>query len=217
MNEKSARATVDEKPLQLDRLSSDQFQRDLVALIPQLRAFSRLLCRRKPLAEDLAQEALAKAWLARDRFQPGTNMKAWLFTILRNTFYTQMRRGWRESCWDAGKGEAIPAPAGEQEWSMDLSDTARALDQLPDNQREAILLVGVAGLTYDDAGCVSRVPAGTIKSRVARGRASLLNILDGSSPLPQRAIARAHHASDHILAQLSAVMGSGAPGAAAHA
>jgi len=171
-----------------------------------LRAFSRLLCRGKPIAEDLAQEALAKAWRARDHFQPGTNMKAWLFTILRNTLYTQARRGWREASWDAEKGEAIPAPAREQEWSMDLSDTARALHRLPDHQREAILLVGVAGLTYDDAGCVCHTPAGTMKSRVARGRASLLNILDGSEPIPQRALARAHHASDDILAQLSAVM-----------
>ena len=217
MNEKSAQATIDEMPLQSEHLPSDQFQRELVALIPQLRAFSRLLCRRRPIAEDLAQDALAKAWRARDRFEPGTNMKAWLFTILRNAFYTQVRRGWREASWDAEKGEAIPTPGGEQEWSMDLSDTARALDGLPDNQREAILLVGVAGLTYDDAGRVCNTPSGTMKSRVARGRASLLSILDGSEAIPQRSHARSHQASDDILAQLSAVMGAGAQGAPANA
>jgi len=217
MNEKFARATIDERPSQQQRLPSDQFQRELIALIPQLRAFSRLLCRRKPIAEDLAQEALAKAWRARDRFEPGTNMKAWLFTILRNAFYTQVRRGWRETSWDAEKGEAIPTPGGEQEWSMDLSDTARALNGLPDKQREAILLVGVAGLTYDDAGRVCHTPAGTMKSRVARGRTCLVNILDGSQPIPQRPLARSHHASDNILAQMSAVMGAGERGVATHA
>ena len=217
MNEKFARATIDETPSQQQRLPSDQFQHELIALIPQLRAFSRLLCRRKPIAEDLAQEALAKAWRARDRFEPGTNMRAWLFTILRNAFYTQVRRGWRETGWDVEKGEAMPGPAGEQEWAMNLSDTVRALNGLPDNQREAILLVGVAGLSYDDAGRVCDRPGGTMKSRVARGRASLLNILDGSQPIPPRQLAHSYDAPDNILAQVSAVMRTGERGVASHA
>jgi len=185
------------KPVPSD-FPHEQFQRDLVALIPDVRAFSRLLCKRRAIAEDLAQEALAKAWRSRELFEPGTNMKSWLFTILRNTFYTQNRRGWRETSWDSEKGEAIPTPPNEQEWAMNLSDAVRALYGLTDDQREAILLVAVAGLTYDDAGRVCGRPGGTMKSRVARGRASMLKMLDGGEPIPQRAFARAPQAREDL-------------------
>jgi RNA polymerase sigma-70 factor (ECF subfamily) len=176
-----------------------------VALIPHLRAFSRGLCGRNAIAEDMAQEALAKAWRARDRFEPGTNLKAWLFTILRNEFCSQARRGWRETHWDCEKGERIAAPANEQEWAMNLSDTARALGGLPDSQREALILVAAGGFSYEDAAKISGIPMGTAKSRVARARAALLKILDGDEPLPRYASARMTSASDDILAQLSAL------------
>jgi RNA polymerase sigma-70 factor (ECF subfamily) len=215
MSQRFAQAVRDEIPVKAEH-DSDRFQRDLVALIPELRGFARMLCRRKPVAEDLAQEALAKAWRARDRFQPETNMKAWLFTILRNTFYSAERRDWREVTWDAEKGEAISTPGGEQGWSMDLSDIARALHGLPDTQREAVLLVGVAGFTYGDAGRICGRPAGTMKSRTSRGRASLLKMLDGSEVIPGRAIARADHASEDILAQLSTIVEAGKRRAASH-
>jgi RNA polymerase sigma factor (sigma-70 family) len=115
-----------------------RFQRELVALIPHLRAFSRVLCGRRAIAEDLAQEALAKAWRARERFELGTNLKAWLFTILRNEFYSHARRAWRETHWDDDLGDNIPAPPREQEWAMELSDAARALNALPDCQRPVL-------------------------------------------------------------------------------
>jgi RNA polymerase sigma-70 factor, ECF subfamily len=103
-----------------------QFKRDFVALIPQLCAFSRRLCRSHEFADDMAQEALAKAWRARDQFKPGTSLKAWLFTILRNQVYSEARRAWRKIQWDEERGKRIPAPAGQQEHAMDVSDTEHA-------------------------------------------------------------------------------------------
>src|ERR1700719_651789 len=123
-------------------LSSDvasEFKREFIALIPQLCAFSRRLCRSHDFADDMSQEALAKAWRARDQFKPGTNLKAWLFTILRNQVYSEARRAWRKVQWDEERGNNIPAPANQQEHAMDVSDTARALRILPKNQRDAVI------------------------------------------------------------------------------
>jgi RNA polymerase sigma-70 factor, ECF subfamily len=179
------------------------FQRDLVALIPYLRAFSRTLCGNRALAEDMAQEALVKAWRARDRFEPGTNLKGWLFTILRNEFYSHARGAWREIHWDADLGERIPSAGREQESIMELSDMARALRSLPDGQREALILVSAGGFSYEDAAEICAAPVGTMKRRVARTRAALSKILDGNQPTPL--CARVANASHDILAQLSAL------------
>lgn len=181
-----------------------QFQRELIAVIPQLRAFSRLLCGRRAIAEDMAQEALAKAWRARDRFEPGTNLKAWLFKILRNEYYSHARRAWRETQWDEVLAERIAVPPREQEWAMELSDTARALGGLHQGQREALILVGGAGLSYADAAKVCAAPVGTMKSRVARGRAALMSTLDGKKPMPPRTPVRTVDTTQHILMQLTA-------------
>jgi RNA polymerase sigma-70 factor (ECF subfamily) len=193
---------------------SSQFQRELIALIPHLRAFSCGLCGKRAIAEDMAQEALTKAWRSRDRFEPGTNLKAWLFAILRNEFYSHGRRAWREAHWDSEKGERIAAPANEQEWAINLSDTARALGGLPEPQREALLLVAAGGFSYEDAARISGIPMGTAKSRVARARVALLKILDGDKPLPRYSSLRMTSASDDILAQLSALAPAGATSAA---
>jgi RNA polymerase sigma-70 factor, ECF subfamily len=188
-----------------------QFQRNLIALIPQLRAFSRMMCGRRAIAEDMAQEALAKAWRARDRFEPGTNLKAWLFTILRNEYYSHTRRAWRETHWDEVVGERVAAPPDEQEWAMELSDTARALGGLQQGQREALILVGAAGLSYADAAKVCGAPVGTMKSRVARGRAALTSTLIGEKPIPSRSLVRTVDTTEHILKQLTARRTSGLP------
>lgn len=160
------------------------FEHDLLALIPHLRAFSRLLCRNRTVAEDLAQDALANAWRARYTFESGTNLRAWLFRILRNRYYSHARRAWRESHWDADSADLIEAPPLEQEWAVELSDTVRALRALPDAQRDALILVGAGGLSYRDAAAICATRLGTLKSRVARGRKLLLNNLEGDDPLP---------------------------------
>lgn len=153
------------------------FERELVGQIPALRAFSRSLCRNRQLSEDIAQEALAKAWRSRGKFEQG-NLKAWLFTILRNEFYSHCRRISRESAWDEDLAERIPAPPDEQQWAVELSDTVQALYKLPAAQREALVLIGAAGFSYQEAAEICGVPIGTAKSRVARARAAIAAILE---------------------------------------
>ena len=189
----------------LQKQAGDAFERELIALLPHLRNFSRMLCRRQDFAEDITQETLIKAWRARDRFEPGTNLRAWLFTILRHEFYSHKRRAWRQAPWDEGFADSIPGPADEQSWAMDLSDCTRALGQLPVGQRETLLLVGVGGFGYEDAARLLQSPVGTLKSRLARGRRNLTKLLASDQPLKPRSEARATTGVDDILAQMAAV------------
>lgn len=182
------------------------FQRELIALIPFLRAFAVSLCRRRDLADDLAQETLAKAWRAKKSFEPGSNLKAWLFTILRNELHSRRRREWRQAHWDEGEAERIPAPADAQSWSVALCDTAHALHNLPNDQREALVLVGAAGFSYEEAAQICGTPVGTIKSRVARARTALLDIVDGKKPLTRLESVRRSGGFNDILAQLTVLV-----------
>lgn len=159
------------------------FKSELLSLIPFLRAFARSLCGNPEMADDLAQEALVRAWQSRDSFVPGTNLKAWLFTILRNQFYSDRRRAWRQAPWDQESAERIPGSTQDQNWAADLSDTARALRSLSDEQREALILVGAGGFSYEEAAAICHCAVGTVKSRVARARRTLINILDGEHSL----------------------------------
>jgi len=179
-----------------------RFKNDLLELIPFLRAFARSLCGNQETADDLAQETLVKAWQARDMFAPGTNLKAWLFTILRNQFYSDRRRAWRQAPWDQEAAERIPGSAGEQSWAAELSDTARALSCLSDEQREALILVGAGGFSYEDAARICNCAVGTVKSRVARARKSLVAILEGDETLPPAVQPVEGDAANEILAQL---------------
>ena len=179
-----------------------EFKADLLDLIPFLRAFARSLCGNQETADDLAQETLVKAWQARSMFAPGTNLKAWLFTILRNQFYSDRRRAWRQAPWDQDAAERIPGSSAEQSWAAELSDTARALSQLSDEQREALILVGAGGFSYEDAAAICHCAVGTVKSRVARARKSLLSILEGEDPLPPPQHPGDTDAAEEILAQL---------------
>ena len=180
-----------------------QFKADLLDLIPFLRAFARSLCGNQETADDLAQETLVKAWQARNMFAPGTNLKAWLFTILRNQFYSDRRRAWRQAPWDQDAAERIPGSSAEQSWAAELSDTARALSQLSDEQREALILVGAGGFSYEDAAAICHCAVGTVKSRVARARKSLLSLLEGDEPLPSPSQSGdSGDAAEEILAQL---------------
>ena len=182
--------------------ADDAFKRGLLELIPFLRAFARSLCGNPETADDLAQETLVKAWQARNMFTVGTNLKAWLFTILRNQFYSDRRRAWRQAPWDQDAAERIPGSVGEQSWAAELSDTARALGVLSDEQREALILVGAGGFSYEDAAKICDCAVGTVKSRVARARKSLLSVLEGTEPLPAAPQAAKGDAAHEIMAQL---------------
>ena len=162
-----------------------QFKAELLGLIPYLRGFSTVLCGPN-LGEDIAQEALTKAWRARSSYQPGTQLKAWLFTILKNEYKSHQRRAWRQVAWDEQAGEKIPAPPGQQQWASELSDVRRALFRVPAEQREALMLVAAAGFSYAEAATIANAPVGTLKSRVARARAKLVDILDGDEGAPRR-------------------------------
>jgi len=191
---------------------SNSFQPELVALIPQLRAFARSLCGHRELGEDLAQSTLAKAWHSQRAYQPGTNLRAWLFTILRNEFYSYRRRSWRQAHWDEVKGGRIAAPTEPQYWALELSDATRGLRELPDGQREALILVAAAGFSYEEAAEICAIPVGTVKSRVARGRIALAAMLDGEHKFQN--LSEKTDETNDILAQLSALTPAGASGAA---
>lgn len=162
-----------------------QFKRELTEVVPHLRAFARGLCGRADMADDLVQEALLKAWAARDRFEPGTSLRAWTFVILRNVYLTDMRRNRFRGEYDEGVAERIlTAPAG-QEQPIHLSDMHRALLSLQSERREALLLVGAGGFSYEEAAEICSCAVGTIKSRVGRARATINAMLE-KGELPDR-------------------------------
>jgi len=182
--------------------ASPDFKTELLALVPFLRAFARSLTGNPEAADDLAQETLVKAWQSRSSFIPGTNLKAWLFTILRNQFYSDRRRAWRQAPWDQEAAERIPGGGADQIHSAELSDTVRALRQLSDEQREALILVGAGGFSYEDAAAICKCAVGTVKSRVARARKALIDILDGDETLDGQPRPAEGDAAREIMAQL---------------
>ncbi|CAN7161712.1 sigma-70 family RNA polymerase sigma factor [Phenylobacterium sp. LjRoot225] len=158
--------------------ATSSWRDEVVALIPALRAFAWSLCHNGSDADDLVQDTLIKAWTHRDRFEPGTNLRAWLFTILRNTYYTHVLRRRREVRDEQGEYAGALKTAPTQDWSVAVHSLQAALQQLPDEHREALILVGAAGLSYEEAAEICGCALGTIKSRVNRARARLLKIMD---------------------------------------
>lgn len=154
----------------------------LLGLIPNLRAFAVSLCGDVERADDLVQETLLKAWNHLDSFQEGTNLRAWLFTILRNTYFSECRRRRREVEDRDGTKAADLSVHPEQPGHLDMQDFRRALDILPIDQREALVLVGAAGFSYEEAAEISGCAVGTIKSRVNRARSKLTDLLSVSTP-----------------------------------
>jgi RNA polymerase sigma-70 factor (ECF subfamily) len=149
-------------------------------LIPALRAFAWSLSHNGSDADDLVQDTLIKAWTNREKFEPGTNLRAWLFTILRNTYYTHVLRRRREVRDETGEyAETLRSPA-TQDWSVAMRSLQLALQKLPAEHREALILVGAAGLSYEEAAEICGCALGTIKSRVNRARARLLKIMDAA-------------------------------------
>jgi RNA polymerase sigma-70 factor (ECF subfamily) len=170
---------------------------DLVSAIPNLRAFAVSLTGSSERADDLVQETLMKAWAKFDTFQEGTNLRAWLFTILRNEFYSQLRKRGREVEDVEGAYTARLAAEPQQGGHMDLEDFRRALAELPPDQREALILVGASGFSYEEAAEICECAVGTIKSRVSRARTRLAQLLKldpgetyGADPISASVITR---------------------------
>lgn len=160
-----------------------QFRQHLLAAVPKLRAFALSLASHGDHADDLVQETLMKAWNHQSSFQPGTNLKAWLFTILRNEYFSQLRKRRREvEDADGGYASSVMTP-GSQESQLDMADLRLALQQLPDDQREAVVLVGASGFSYQEVAEICHVPVGTVKSRVNRARNKLAVLLGNDASL----------------------------------
>ena len=160
-------------------MSADTDWRDqVVAMIPALRAFAWSVSRNGSDADDLVQDTLIKAWSHRDKFEPGTNLRAWLFTILRNTYYTAVVRRRREVRDEDDQHAKSLVSAPTQEWGLTMRALQAALNQLPVEHREALILVGAAGLSYEEAAEICGCALGTIKSRVNRARNRLLKLMD---------------------------------------
>lgn len=159
-------------------MSSRAVQKDLVTLLPNLRAFAISLCGDADRADDLVQETVLKAWRHLDSFAEGTNLRAWLFTILRNTFLSDLRARRDEVPLENDAAFAVHlgiAPA-QHSW-LGGKDLLKALEQLSHDQRAAVVLVGAEGFTYEEAAVICGCAVGTIKSRVNRARVRLLDAL----------------------------------------
>jgi RNA polymerase sigma-70 factor, ECF subfamily len=168
-------------------LDDAAFKALLASAIPHLRAFGRSLSGNADLADDLVQDTMLKAWLARDRFIAGTNMRAWTHVILRNVYFSLVRRARFKGEWDEYSADLMLAVPAGQESHIALSDMQRALMQLPAEQREALILMGAGGMTCEEVAAISQCAVGTVKSRVARARVALRALLEGG----QLQIARA--------------------------
>jgi RNA polymerase sigma factor (sigma-70 family) len=184
-------------------LSDKDFKTALAAAIPHLRAFGRSLSGNADVADDLVQETMLKAWMARDRFLAGTNMRAWTHVILRNVYFSQVRRARFKGDWDEFSADLLLAVPAGQESHIALSDMQRALMQLPAEQREALILMGAGGMTCEEVAAISQCATGTVKSRVARARVALRGLLEGGQLNISRADAPASDvtAFDQIMHQ----------------
>ncbi len=169
---------IDGKP---SLAGSNDPRRELATLLPELRAYARFLMRDRAASDDLVQEAVVRALAAIDQFQPGTSLKAWLFTILRNAFLEQERRRKRETVAMAAHAQA--ASGALQQHHGEISDMSRMLWTLPPLLREALVLVGAQELTHEEAATVCMVPIGTMRARVSRARTKLAQAFgDGARP-----------------------------------
>jgi RNA polymerase sigma-70 factor, ECF subfamily len=163
-----------------DNVDADKLFRDqLVALLPSLRAFSRGLCRHREMADDLAQDTMMRAWAARESYTQGTNFRAWMFMIMRNQFYSTIRKNSRMTSLDPEVAERVLVAAPGQHNGINVEDVAKAMQRLPAEQREVLLLIGANGLSYEEAAEIIGCAIGTVKSRLARGRTALSAMIDG--------------------------------------
>lgn len=153
------------------------FTAGLMKALPSLRAFAISLSGRAERADDLVQDTLMRAWANAESFQPGTNLNAWLFTILRNLFHSEYRKRRREVQDEDGVYASRLSVQASQDAHLDVQDFRLALEMLPPDQREALLLVGASGFSYEEAADICQCAVGTIKSRVNRARTKLSELL----------------------------------------
>jgi len=158
-----------------------QMMETVLAVVPKLRAFAISLSGNVDRADDLVQETLVRAIANIDSFEPGTNMQAWLFTILRNRFRSEYRKRKREV--EDADGHYVDSLVSQPEQSgkLEFKELRTALDKLPSDQREALILVGASGFSYEEAAAICGCAVGTIKSRVNRARNRLASELDINS------------------------------------
>ena len=164
-----------------DRLA-ESFREDLLRGLPRLRTFAMSLCANQARADDLVQETLVRAWASRTRFTPGGNFTAWTFTILRNQFYSEIRKAKREVEDGDGAHAATLLAAPDQEHAVALGSVMNLIGTLPLAQRQALLLVGAEGFTYEEASARLGCQVGTVKSRVSRARSHLVARLTQTAP-----------------------------------
>lgn len=153
----------------------------IVEFIPALRAFARAFCQAREDADDLVQETLTKGLANIDKFEPGTRMKSWLFTIMRNTYYTRFRAATREAPGIVDCASLAPVSQPAQEWSLQSKEVHRAIQSLPKSQSEVLMLVGVLGVSYEETAVICGCAVGTVKSRLTRARAGVLEFLGEKS------------------------------------
>jgi len=172
-----ARTSTAPLPQDNSSLSDSEFKALLAGVIPHLRAYGRSLSGNPDLADDLTQDTMVKAWASRERFARGTSIKAWAFVILRNTFLSQMRRNKFHGDYDEVAVERTLSTPASQEDAGEMTDLQRALMELPQDQREALILVGAGGMSYEEAASICDCALGTMKSRVSRARSALEEIM----------------------------------------
>ena len=173
-----------------DRLASSVVEQEILACLPHLRAFARSLAGDRDRADDLVQDAVLRALGAADQFTPGTNFKAWIFTILRNLYFNEFRRNPAMFRPLEAADMETHATSPAQQAGLEFDDFRRAFRKLPPEQREALVLVGADGFKYEEAAAICGCAVGTIKSRVSRARRDLQAMLDetpaaeAASPAP---------------------------------
>lgn len=189
-----------------DRLNDMDFKQALSDVAPHLRAFARGLCGCRDRADDLAQEAMMRAWAARGRYQAGTNFKAWTFTILRNHFYSEARRARFHGAYDEGVAERILQAPASQESAVELTDVLRALTAIPEIYSEALILVAAGDYSYEEIAEICGIALGTVKSRICRARNMLSQVIaSGQLPDFRHNFVLTGEAVDAVFAELAKI------------
>jgi RNA polymerase sigma-70 factor, ECF subfamily len=158
----------------------NQVYEEIVGIIPQLRRYALRLCRNPTAADDLVQESIVRALTKSPLFTTGTNLRAWVFTIMHNVFVSSLRRGKRiELPMDPEMVAATLSVKPTQELTLEVNALIRAMKGIPETQRDAVLMAGYDGMSYENIAAHLNMPVGTIKSRVSRGRTALRLAIHG--------------------------------------